>query len=373
MPNFSEQKRRKGKAIARSVSPKKDQKVFSTLQFEVLPNEVVVQVFSYLKIKDILKCGKVSKRFRAISNDENLWPKQFNLYFKKVPLGFLQKLLDSGCKYLNLSGAILDGTLNLSRASRLLYLNLSRFPKRENSEKLLESCYSLQKLSLSYFHLSSKLISSASLQNGKTLRVLDLSNCTLCEISNHANSDCRSNCANTISIRQIVENCTELTELSLHKTKLCEKSVDILCFNLTSKIEKLDLFDMSFLLDEHVKELVTRCNKITELDLGGWNTLITIQSLNFITEHLQLTLVKLNLQQTHIIFYKSDFLKLKSMEKLTHLCYNDNYRLISSRWLTKQLPNLWIHSGNPRIATPCHVPEYNQGLWEINVERENLF
>ena len=367
MPNLG----RKGKAIERSVSPKKDQKVFSTLQFEVLPNEVVVQVFSYLKIEDILKCGKVSKRFKAISNNENLWPKQFNLYFKKVPLGFLQKLLDSGCKYLNLSRAILEGTLNLSRASRLLYLNLSRFPKRENSEKLVESCYSLQKLSLSYSRLSSKLISSASLQNGKTLRVLDLSNCTFCEIFDHANSGCLPNCANTVSIRQIVENCTELTELSLHETKLCEKSVDILCFNLTSKIEKLDLFDMSFLLDEHVKELVTRCKKITELDLGGWNTLITVQSLNFITEHLKLTLVKLNLQQTHIILRKSDFLKLKSMEKLTHLCYNNNDRSIS-KWLKKQLPSLWIHFGNPTIATPCHT-EYEQGVWEIKVEREDLF
>ena len=48
---------------------KKEQKEFSTLQFDVLPNEVIVHVFNYLRIVDLIKCGQVSKRFRAIIND----------------------------------------------------------------------------------------------------------------------------------------------------------------------------------------------------------------------------------------------------------------------------------------------------------------
>ena len=359
-------------SLAKSLG-QEGQKVFSFLEFEVLPNEVVFLVFKYLKIEDLVKCGQVSKRFKSLSEDENLWPKKFNLCHKKVPVEFLQKLLDRGCKYLSLSGAVLEGILNLPKASRLKYLNLSGFLIRKNSEKMLQSCYSLQKLSLSYFHLSSKLISSASLQNGKTLRVLDLSNCILCICisRNTKNWSCtQTHCAYTISIQQIVENCTELRELSLHKTKLCEKSLDILCSNLTTKIEKLDLYDMSFLSDEHVKELVTRCNKITELDLGGWETSITVQSLNFIIEHLQRTLVKLNLQNSHVRFHSSYFLKLKSMEKLTHLCYENNSRWTDeSRWSWEQLP---IHTGILTIASPCQL-DYYQGFWEIKVEREELF
>ena len=340
-----------------------------TLQFEALPNEVVLHIFSYLKIEDLLKCGHVSKRFRAISNDENVWPKKVTLSQKIVPVLFLQKLLDSGCKYLSLSGAISEGILNFPRASRLLYFDLSVFPNRENSEKLLESCHSLQKLSLSYIHLSSKLLSSAILQNGKTLRVLDLNNCTLCDTYHCASIDFES-------IQKIVENCTELTELSLRMTMLCEKSVDILVLNLTSKIEKLDLFDMSFLRDCHVKKLVTRCSKITELDLGGRRTSITKQSLNFIIEHLQSTLVKLNLAHTRAILDQNDLLKLKSMEKLTLLYYK--CRDVDKRWLKKKLPNLWIYSNsfglldNPTIASPRH-PEYDQGFWEIKCKREKLF
>ena len=70
---------------------KKDQNMFSTLQFKALPNEIIFHVFSYLKIVDLLKCGQVSKRFRAISID--VWPEKINLCHQKVPVKFLQKLL----------------------------------------------------------------------------------------------------------------------------------------------------------------------------------------------------------------------------------------------------------------------------------------
>ena len=53
------------------------------MQFEALPNEVILHVFSYLKIMELIKCGQVSKRFRAISNDDNLWPKSLNLWRPK--------------------------------------------------------------------------------------------------------------------------------------------------------------------------------------------------------------------------------------------------------------------------------------------------
>ena len=343
--------------------------MFSKLQFEALPNEVIFHAFSYLKIVDLLKCGQVSKRFRAISN---VWPDKINLCYKKVPVGFLQKLLNSGCKYLSLSEAILEGNLNLPNASTLKYLNLSGFglksaSNRENSEKLLKSCYSLQKLSLSSFHLTGKLLNSTYLQNGKTLKVLDLS----------------SQYILLAPIQQIVENCTELKELSLRDTNLNKKSIEILVSKLTSKIEKLDLFYMDHLGDKHVKTLVTRCNKITELNVGGCNS-ITKNSWNFICERLKLTLVKLDFKSTMITFDLSDFLELKSMEKLTHFSY-DARRIIDQRRMEKLLPNIRLNSdsGNTRIADPSQH-EYNhktgfweishlRGFWEIKAEREELF
>ena len=403
------------------------------LHFHALPNEVLFLVFSYLKIGDLLKCGQVSKRFRAISN--NLWPEKINLCYKKVPVGFLVKLLYSECKYLSLSESILEDTLNLPKvpkldraskvlcaskylslalnympedsqslglsesiledtlnmrkASKLKYLNLSGFGIKcnqlQNSEELLESCYSLQKLSLSKCHLSYKLIDSISLQNGKTLKVLDLSRCTLCT----KRYKCMTSviCKDTISIWQIVKQCTELKELSLHRTDLTEKSIVALVSNLTSKIEKLDLFDMDYLNDDHVKTLVTRCNKITELNLGG-KTSLTKQSLSVIIEHLKLTLVKLNFKFTTVRFDLSDLYQLKTMKKLKLLCYDNKEarKIINHRRMKKMMPNLQINSGSgsSRIAGPCQ-PEYNhrnwvikaegeeKGFWEINAEKEKLF
>ena len=362
----------------------KDQKVCSTVQFEALPNEVICHVFSYLKIADLLKCGQASKRLRAISVDS--WPKKLNLCYKKVPIGFIQKLLDSGCKYLGLSEVILEGTMNLPNVSRLRYLNLSGFglKNQDNAEKLLASCFSLQKLSLSGCHLSSKLINSISLQNGKTLRVLDLSNCSLSPIENSC-FDCRE------PIHEIVENCTELKEFSLKRTNLPVGLIDILVFNLTSKIEKLDLFDMTYLRDEHVKILVTRCNKITDLNLGG-STSITKHSLNLISEHLQSTLVKLDFYFTEIEFDFNDLLVVKKMKKLKLFCCplyglylgGDNPLNLEEdrRRMEKLLPNVWVDwedcHENARIARPSQlesndysgVLEINhlQGIWEIKSE-----
>ena len=140
-------------------------------------------------------------------------------------------------------------------------------------------------------------------------------------------------------------------------TKLCKKSVDILCSGLTSKIEKLDLFDMVFLSDNHVEKLVTRCNKISELNLGGWRTSITKLSLNFIIEHLQFNLVKLNLCYTKAEFNSTNFFKLKSMLKLEVLFYDGKYwNDVDRNWLTQnKLPNIGIYSnlGTPKIAIPC--------------------
>ena len=53
------------------------------------------------------------------------------------------------------------------------------------------------------------------------------------------------------------------------------------------------------------------------------------------------------------------------MEKLTHLCYENNNLMDNRRPIE---PN----TDKPIIARPCHL-DYYQGCWEIKVEREELF
>ena len=44
-------------------------------QFEDIPNEVITEIFKWLDFKAILKCTRVSKRIRSISQNEVLWQK----------------------------------------------------------------------------------------------------------------------------------------------------------------------------------------------------------------------------------------------------------------------------------------------------------
>ena len=44
-----------------------------------LPDEIILEVISYLEIEDQLRCGGVSKRIRKISHDESLRKKAYGL------------------------------------------------------------------------------------------------------------------------------------------------------------------------------------------------------------------------------------------------------------------------------------------------------
>ena len=119
------------------------------IQFEDLPDEVILKVIKYLDINKLVKFGEVSKRMRAISSDQSLWQK-INLGQNRpgdhwypgsnaiidVPTNFVKMAIENGCKYLNLRYMKLgtpgehismtsDGDFRLDRASCLKYLDLT--------------------------------------------------------------------------------------------------------------------------------------------------------------------------------------------------------------------------------------------------------
>ena len=72
----------------------------SSYQLDDLPDEVILKMLGFLNIKELLYCGQVSKRLRAIANDESLWLK-LNLQERKVPYDFIDKAAGNGCQYLS--------------------------------------------------------------------------------------------------------------------------------------------------------------------------------------------------------------------------------------------------------------------------------
>ena len=62
------------------------------LSIESLPNEIFINIFSNLNIKDLLKCGQVNKKFRHISHDKSFW-KCVNLYNQNVSCELIGHIL----------------------------------------------------------------------------------------------------------------------------------------------------------------------------------------------------------------------------------------------------------------------------------------
>ena len=62
------------------------------LNVEFLPNEILMNIFSHLSIKELYRCAKVSKKFRHISHDKSFW-KCINLYDHSVSCEFITQII----------------------------------------------------------------------------------------------------------------------------------------------------------------------------------------------------------------------------------------------------------------------------------------
>ena len=101
------------------------------------------------------------------------------------------------------------------------------------------------------------------------------------------------------------------------------QAIDYLVNNLTTKIEKLSL-PCAAITDEQVKTLVSRCKKLSVLDLSytyrsdNFQRRITDNSLTHIIEHLKPTLKELNVEGCENLSY-SKLVQLRSMPHLKKL------------------------------------------------------
>ena len=288
--------------------------------FQDLPDEIILKAIKYLNINQLVKFGEVSKRMRAVRNDQSLW-KKINLskdvrpnYEIDVPTEFVKMVIENGCQYLSLHfmkvgtpGIPISmkyvGNLCLDKTSSLKYLDLKYCDAHFLFiEEILASCHSLQKLSMDSIRegkwITPKMINSTCYQNGHTLQTLSLRACKGLELE---------------SIQKITKNCVELKNIVFPSTKLSIASINFLVTNLTPKVEKINLGYLWNLKDEHIKVLLTRCNKLSVLKLPY--TSITNDSLMHIIENLQHTLEKLDVYMCDGITYDK-LTELKSMPKL---------------------------------------------------------
>ena len=107
------------------------------LNFQDIPDELVLKILSYPEAKDLISCGQVSKRIRRISRDSTLWVTA-NLEKKIVKTELLEMILGKGCKILNLCDSTILGSLSFSMKSQVRVLNLSRPDQAGSKTNIVE-------------------------------------------------------------------------------------------------------------------------------------------------------------------------------------------------------------------------------------------
>ena len=286
------------------------------LNFEYLPDEVILQILSYSKTKDLISCGQLSKRVRRISRDDSLWVKA-NLKKKIVKTELIEMILSKGCKILNLHHCTIVGRLSLKIKSQLKFLNFQsssiwscddEIEERPFLEELLSSCFSLQHLVIGCISLTPKMAASIC-KNGKTLQILNLDGMIPPRyVASH-----RIN-----YFQEIIRCCQELKEVDLgHEDyeRDFNADFDFLVRNISPNIEKLRYLSGGEPMDHHLKILLSRCNKIKALSLE--ETKISDELLANIRKFLNLTLEELSFKLRYDSL--SGFLELKSMPRLKTL------------------------------------------------------
>ena len=221
----------------------------NSYSLETLPNEIILNIFIHLTVKDLGLCAQVSKNFRAFAYDKTVWKKVL-VTRGVVPHKFLEQALSRGAKYLGLSNLSFISTLepNFPPKNQVEYLALSSSLMDEKYfRQLILSCHNLKKLSVNEGYWKSDDLIKGILQNSNSLKVLDLSGCYKLKQQD---------------FKLIISSCLKLTEANFDHMTIW----DSIFVNLTPNIEKLSLSGAAISIHD-IAELMTQCNKITDLDL----------------------------------------------------------------------------------------------------------
>ena len=238
--------------------------------FQDLPDELILKVLSYSKIKALITCGQTSRRIRRISRDNSLWM-TVTLKKKIVKTELLELILGKGCTILRISNSTILGSLGSNIKSQLRVLNLSqtitdytnciyRSPIIDVLEELLSCCCSLRCLMIEGLWLTPNMAKSIC-NNSKTLEVLNLRHSSVDELSSRWPQHPRRPLGSSY-LKEILECCQELKEVDFNEVEgLSNGDLEDLAKSIPANVEKLNLTG-SDLMDTRVKILLSRCNKI---------------------------------------------------------------------------------------------------------------
>ncbi|XP_030758733.1 S-phase kinase-associated protein 2 [Sitophilus oryzae] len=279
-----------------------------TNYFNLLSDEVILHIFRWLPKSYLSDISLVCRRFYRLTQDESLWTRM-DVSNKYLGPGELGKVLSKQVVVLRLARSEIMHKPILPDCkayhpdfrSRLLYLDLSMAHiSLDSLVMLFGKCRRLKKISLENVPVNDDVL--IALSGNKDIEVINFAMCTGMQQD---------------GLKYLLTNCRQIRELNIAWTYLNADSIQYICENLPSTMDRLNLSGCrKLLLDKHVASLVSSCPKLRELDLSDC-TSITGESVRQISVLEELAFVALS--RCYLIPYKS----LGQLRKLNNLSYLD--------------------------------------------------
>ncbi|XP_017585677.1 PREDICTED: S-phase kinase-associated protein 2 [Corvus brachyrhynchos] len=239
----------------------------SGISLDALPDELLLAIFAYLPLRDLLKVSMICKRWHRLSFDESLW-QTLDLTGGNLLPGVLGHLLPAGVSVFRCPRSCIGDPLfktskyiikSIARNPNLIRLNLcgcSGF-SAETLELMLSSCSMLEELNLSWCEFTATHVKAAVSHVTSKVTQLNL-------------SGYREN-LQIADVKTLVERCPLLVHLDLSDSMMLKPE----CFQYFKQLMFL----------QHL--CLSRCYQISPaalVELGEIRTLKTLQVFGIVTD-----------------------------------------------------------------------------------------
>ncbi|XP_074546684.1 S-phase kinase-associated protein 2 [Halichoeres trimaculatus] len=332
--------------LARRSRRKKEP--LSGISWDHLPEELLLRIFLYLPLPDLLRLSSVCKRWHRLAFDESLWH-SVDLEGLTHMDSALQQVLKTGVRRLRCPRSFVEET-HFSGTSPLQIVQLDFSSSIIPTSALMSiicRCTQLGYLSLEGLQLSDAIITS--LSKNTNLLQLNLSGCSGFSAPHLAD---------------MLKSCSRIEQLNISWCNFSNNHVKNVVENVSSAVTKLNIsgYRESLTLDD-LKVLVTRCPLIQTLDLSD-STLLMADSLQ-VLKQLQ------DLQ--HLSLSRCYHIHLAALTDLGQmfpsLSFLEVFGLIHDTQLTslkKELPRISINSrpfSTIARPTPACRPASDRTMW----------
>ncbi|XP_033019927.1 S-phase kinase-associated protein 2 [Lacerta agilis] len=223
------------------------------VSWDSLPDELLLGIFSYLSLTDLLKVPQVCRRWHRLSIDESLW-QTLDLAGKNLRPGVIGHLLPLGITAFRCPRSCVGNPLfKTSRPLRVQHLDLSNCTiKVGDLQSILCRCQELQNLSLEGLELSDDIVKN--IAHNPCLVRLNLSGCSGFSAE---------------ALETMLDSCPRLEELNLAWCDFTVDHVKSAVGHISPTVTQLNLsgYRQNLLMPD-IKTLTERCSSLVHLDLS---------------------------------------------------------------------------------------------------------